>query len=93
VLKIELKLADRAERPGKGDPQVLNGLKEWILVGTIWRPHAPTKTNPDQVQSVAQPLEQMINRFQGQGRLDPVENAADGAAGQKPDQQLPQHGG
>ena len=74
LLENELKLAGGTDRAGEGGLQMLNGLEKWIRMGTIRWALSAAQANADYIQSTAQPLEQMVNRLQSQGRLDRVKN-------------------
>jgi hypothetical protein len=93
LLKRKLKIAHRTEAFGKYRLEMLDRLAERIRVGTGWGflPAAQPAANVRQL--VAQPLQQMIDRFQSEGQAQVLNDGFDASVGQKLNQELAQQCG
>jgi hypothetical protein len=90
LLKRELKLADQTEALGKNSLEMFDGLQERIGLGTVRRFLPAAQSTTKRVEPLAQPLQQVINRFQGKRQAQRLGGGFDTGIGHKLDQKLAQ---
>ena len=93
VLKRKLKIAHRTEAFGKYRLQMLDRLAEGVRVGTGWGFLPAGQPAANVGQAVAQPLQQMIDCFQGKGQAEIFNDGFDASVDQKLNQEFAQERG
>ena len=73
--------------------QMLDGLQQRILLGTLWRLLAATQARAQHIQPPPQPPQQVINRFQRQGQAHRLDGGFNRDSAQQFYQELPQQHG
>lgn len=93
VLKPKLKIAHRTETFGKYRSEMLDRLAQRISVGTGWGFLSAAQPAANVRQAEAQPLQQMVDRFQGKGQAQILNRGLDASVGQKLNQEFAQQCG
>jgi hypothetical protein len=93
LLKQQLKIAHRTEAFGKYRLEMLDRLAERIRVETGWGFLPAAQPAANVRQPVAQPLQQMIDRFQGKRQAQILNGGFDASVGQKLHQEFAQECG
>ena len=93
VLKRKLKIAHRTEAFGKYQLEMLDRLAERIRVGTGWGFLPVAQPAANVRQPLAQPLQQMIDRFQGKRQAQILNGGFDANVGQILNQEFTQQCG
>lgn len=93
LLKEELKLADGTEVAGANGLQMFHRLPEWIGMRTGGRCSPIKQPAPNLGQALAQALQEVINRFQGERQAQFLSRRFDAGDGQQLNQELAQQNG
>ena len=90
ALEIKLKVGGRTEALGKETPQMLRRLEQRIGLRAGGRLLLPAKHRAHPGQPLAQPMQQMVKRFQRKGQGQRLSRRFDGTPGQQTNEQPPQ---